>query len=643
MKETEIPPNGSPCSLSMMDCSKDSSGPEFMSRSLDHPLATHLHDFENFKLVQNLKEYVAKRGIVLGPGWKAQISFCSRKGLHSYFSPSGKAFTSMKAAAKFLQEEREKELPMILASCSERFENISYRSASVCPHSIVLSKEIFLASSLRNQSLIKKVKFDPHASEPLALQSILPSGGNSFSGVGQHYDREAIDPVSEQLDEEGISYHQRPGKTRNYMALNDVLKEDNVDIAGRFPTKEGNHTEALRLEQCESIFHDVHISEQLTSLCDLFCGSFNDIKKGNIFGLNFIDLRMKSGLYAQSPEHFASDLRQICKHLLDIGQEMAVLAGDLLENFQTSHQKKQVNQQGTKETNSTLPRSTARKSSFHEFDLHPTPMELGACADGVCRLCGKNAEDDDCILICDGCEASYHMYCLSPALEEVPHGSWYCQACSAARKESSATNDTAENDEAAHSDIGDNGGMRHHCVVCERLYNLQLQKLKGENRMKRNSGNKSQWGKRSGGGIDPKDSDKMNNVSIIEEPKISIKKGSKESGSCKMCGSSKRGDKDMAKCANKGCFFKYYHILCLEPPLKSLPPPGWYCPSCLCRVCLIDENDDRIVLCDGCDEGYHTYCMNPSLLNIPKGKWYCSSCREKQIPNGLKIPRRVVP
>ncbi|KAL4182420.1 hypothetical protein AMTRI_Chr11g149920 [Amborella trichopoda] len=343
MKETEIPPNGSPCSLSMMDCSKDSSGPEFMSRSLDHPLATHLHDFENFKLVQNLKEYVAKRGIVLGPGWKAQISFCSRKGLHSYFSPSGKAFTSMKAAAKFLQEEREKELPMILASCSERFENISYRSASVCPHSIVLSKEIFLASSLRNQSLIKKVKFDPHASEPLALQSILPSGGNSFSGVGQHYDREAIDPVSEQLDEEGISYHQRPGKTRNYIALNDVLKEDNVDIAGRFPTKEGNHTEALRLEQCESIFHDVHISEQLTSLCDLFCGSFNDIKKGNIFGLNFIDLRMKSGLYAQSPEHFASDLRQICKHLLDIGQEMAVLAGDLLENFQTSHQKKSTN------------------------------------------------------------------------------------------------------------------------------------------------------------------------------------------------------------------------------------------------------------------------------------------------------------
>lgn len=33
------------------------------------------------------------------------------------------------------------------------------------------------------------------------------------------------------------------------------------------------------------------------------------------------------------------------------------------------------------------------------------------------------------ILLCDGCDAPYHMRCLSTPLRRVPSGNWYCPAC----------------------------------------------------------------------------------------------------------------------------------------------------------------------------------------------------------------------
>jgi hypothetical protein len=42
-----------------------------------------------------------------------------------------------------------------------------------------------------------------------------------------------------------------------------------------------------------------------------------------------------------------------------------------------------------------------------------------------CLCCG---EDDDHanILLCEGCNAEYHTYCLDPPLRAVPTGDWYC-------------------------------------------------------------------------------------------------------------------------------------------------------------------------------------------------------------------------
>ncbi|KAF3420049.1 hypothetical protein E2986_02862 [Frieseomelitta varia] len=38
-----------------------------------------------------------------------------------------------------------------------------------------------------------------------------------------------------------------------------------------------------------------------------------------------------------------------------------------------------------------------------------------------------------------------------------------------------------------------------------------------------------------------------------------------------------------------------------------------------CQFCHSGDNEDKLLLCDGCDRGYHTYCFRPKMENIPDG------------------------
>ncbi|KAJ8872271.1 hypothetical protein PR048_025873 [Dryococelus australis] len=40
-----------------------------------------------------------------------------------------------------------------------------------------------------------------------------------------------------------------------------------------------------------------------------------------------------------------------------------------------------------------------------------------------------------------------------------------------------------------------------------------------------------------------------------------------------------------------------------------------------CQFCHSGDNEDKLLLCDGCDKGYHTYCFRPKMDNIPDGDW----------------------
>ena len=52
-----------------------------------------------------------------------------------------------------------------------------------------------------------------------------------------------------------------------------------------------------------------------------------------------------------------------------------------------------------------------------------------------------------------------------------------------------------------------------------------------------------------------------------------------------------------------------------------------------CPICNSNENEDVILLCDGCDAGYHTYCVD--LDAVPDSAWHCGEC----IVNGVLEPR----
>ncbi|KAG1175086.1 hypothetical protein G6F70_004532 [Rhizopus microsporus] len=45
-----------------------------------------------------------------------------------------------------------------------------------------------------------------------------------------------------------------------------------------------------------------------------------------------------------------------------------------------------------------------------------------------------------------------------------------------------------------------------------------------------------------------------------------------------------------------------------------------------CEICHKNEDEENLLLCDGCNRGYHLYCLTPPLSSVPKTDWYCLQC-----------------
>ncbi|CAN0187202.1 unnamed protein product, partial [Hapterophycus canaliculatus] len=44
-------------------------------------------------------------------------------------------------------------------------------------------------------------------------------------------------------------------------------------------------------------------------------------------------------------------------------------------------------------------------------------------------MCGDNNEAKGDILLCDSCDAEYHLSCCTPPLAACPEGEWFCLTC----------------------------------------------------------------------------------------------------------------------------------------------------------------------------------------------------------------------
>ncbi|KAK6190909.1 hypothetical protein SNE40_002675 [Patella caerulea] len=51
-----------------------------------------------------------------------------------------------------------------------------------------------------------------------------------------------------------------------------------------------------------------------------------------------------------------------------------------------------------------------------------------------------------------------------------------------------------------------------------------------------------------------------------------------------------------------------------------------------CKICRKKDNDDRLLLCDECNQAFHMYCLRPALRDVPKGDWFCAACAPTRRP-----------
>lgn len=48
-----------------------------------------------------------------------------------------------------------------------------------------------------------------------------------------------------------------------------------------------------------------------------------------------------------------------------------------------------------------------------------------------------------------------------------------------------------------------------------------------------------------------------------------------------------------------------------------------------CEVCGECNREDRMLLCDGCDNGYHMECLTPAVEYVPLEEWFCPACASR--------------
>ncbi|XP_070522292.1 bromodomain adjacent to zinc finger domain protein 2B isoform X14 [Cardiocondyla obscurior] len=102
---------------------------------------------------------------------------------------------------------------------------------------------------------------------------------------------------------------------------------------------------------------------------------------------------------------------------------------------------------------------------------------------------------------------------------------------------------------------------------------------------------------------------------------------------CQFCHSGDNEDK-LLLC--DGCD-RGYHTYCFRPKMENIPDGDWYCHECMNKAtgernCLVcgKRAGKNLVLCELCPRAYHTDCHNPIMPKMPRGKWYCSNCHSKQ-------------
>ncbi|KDR84060.1 hypothetical protein GALMADRAFT_219890 [Galerina marginata CBS 339.88] len=61
------------------------------------------------------------------------------------------------------------------------------------------------------------------------------------------------------------------------------------------------------------------------------------------------------------------------------------------------------------------------------YDKEKPDMKIGT-PEQTCEICHKKNRGEE-MLLCDGCDCGFHMFCLDPPLDSIPKDQWFCFTC----------------------------------------------------------------------------------------------------------------------------------------------------------------------------------------------------------------------
>ncbi|CAL8090834.1 unnamed protein product [Calicophoron daubneyi] len=204
--------------------------------------------------------------------------------------------------------------------------------------------------------------------------------------------------------------------------------------------------------------------------------------------------------------------------------------------------------------------------------------------DARCRIC-RHKSDDDNLLLCDGCNHAFHLYCLRPPLRRVPSGDWFCPSCRPASRDLE---------------------RRRRAARLARSEQRRRQETEASSDDERRSEDSSS----SNSGSDDNDDSESSGQPYFKRSRRSNKRT------------------------------KVQELRHSDRSVKTDRDKHGVKHDSVCLVC--GDATADLVLCSNCPNAFHLSCHNPPLRHPPRtSDWLCSTCRHSRRGTVLNFIRQT--
>jgi hypothetical protein len=149
---------------------------------------------------------------------------------------------------------------------------------------------------------------------------------------------------------------------------------------------------------------------------------------------------------------YQSESSELDMREVDPMDELSDFESDSQQSLRLQLVQEQAEEEPIEQPTEQAPEQPKPTDQSLDVEMDAAEEENGAEADAeaeedekehtVCEVC-KSSEREAEIMLCDDCDAEYHIFCLQPPLPKVPEGTWYCPQCRANHPEAEAAASSA--------------------------------------------------------------------------------------------------------------------------------------------------------------------------------------------------------